>query len=106
MYARVTTLEIDTLRVDMHEAVALFHERVLPELREQPGYEGVTVLTAPAGQALLVTLWATPEAAEPNGFYLAQLSEFATLFRAPPGRERYEVAFSETPVLLPGLGAS
>jgi hypothetical protein len=33
MYARVTTLEIDTLRVDMHEAVALFHERVLRATR-------------------------------------------------------------------------
>ena len=38
MYARVTMLEIDPLRIDIEDAVALYSRDVLPELREQPGY--------------------------------------------------------------------
>jgi heme-degrading monooxygenase HmoA len=78
---------------------------VLPALRRQPGYEGVYVLTTPEGRALLMTLWASEEAAEagsPDGFYSEQLARHATLFRAPPGRERYEVSFAETTAPLLG----
>ena len=42
MYSRVTLLEIDTLRMGMEEAVELFREQVVPGLREQDGYEGVS----------------------------------------------------------------
>jgi hypothetical protein len=99
MFARVTLLEIDTTRMDVDDAVELFRERVLPELREEPGFEGVYVLTTPEGRALLMTLWATPEAAEPNGLYARRLADFALLFRAPPGREQYEVSLADAPAL-------
>jgi hypothetical protein len=99
MYARVTLLEIDATRMDVDDAVELFRERVLPELREEPGFEGVYVLTTPQGRALLMTLWATSEAAEPNGLYTRRLADFALLFRAPPGREQYEVSVAEAPAL-------
>jgi hypothetical protein len=99
MFARVTLLEIDTTRMDVDDAIELFRERVLPELREEPGFEGVYVLTTPEGRALLMTLWATSHAAEPNGLYTRRLADFALLFRAPPGREQYQVSLAEAAAL-------
>ena len=102
MYARVTLLEIDTLRVDVETALGLFREQVLPSLREQEGYEGVYVFGTPEGKGMLVSLWATEEAAEASagtGFYAAVLAQFMTLFKAAPGRERYEVLYADAPAL-------
>jgi hypothetical protein len=96
MYARVTLLEIDTVRTSMDAALALFREHTAPRLREQPGYRGVYVLTTPEGKGLLMSLWDTEQEAATegdHGFYEAELGHFATLFRSPPGRDRYEVAF-------------
>ena len=38
MYARVTMLEVDPLRIDIDEAVELFRRDVYPALYKQPGY--------------------------------------------------------------------
>jgi hypothetical protein len=101
VYSRVTLLEIDTVRVDMESAVELFEERVLPELRDQHGYEGVYVLTTPEGKALIMSLWETEEdaAGDHGRFYDEQLEQYMTLFREAPGRERYEVALADAPAL-------
>jgi len=43
-----------------------------------------------------MSLWDTEQEAATegdHGFYEAELGHFATLFRSPPGRDRYEVAF-------------
>ena len=96
MYARVTLLEIDTERVDVDDALTLYREQVMPDLRQQPGYEGVYVLATPEGRGLIMSLWASEEAADASaqsGFYSDVLARFVTLFRSPPGRERYEVRF-------------
>ena len=101
MHARVTLLEIDTIRMDMTDAVKMYKDEVMPELREQPGYEGALVLTTPEGKGLLVTFWDSREDAEAGGdtgFYPATLERYMTLFRSAPGRERYEVALAELPV--------
>jgi hypothetical protein len=98
MYSRVTLLEIDTLRTTVLAAVELFEDRVLPRLREQDGYEGVIVLANPDGKAMLVSVWADEEAALASaGFASGALEEFVTMFRSPPGREGYDVAFAEMP---------
>jgi hypothetical protein len=98
VYSRVTLLEIDTLRTTVDEAVELFEATVLPDLREQDGYEGIVVLANPDGQALLVSLWETEEdAAASAAFAREALERFVTLFRAPPGREQYEVRLAELP---------
>ena len=99
MYSRVTLLEIDTVRVDLDSALELFRERVLPQLRWQEGYEGVYVLTTPDGKALIMSLWETEEAAagDHGRFSDEQLASHMTLFREPPGRERYEVSFADVP---------
>jgi heme-degrading monooxygenase HmoA len=100
MYARVTLLELDPVRVSVSDALAMFEAEVLPNLRAQDGYEGAYVLTTPEGRALLMTLWESEEAAtnsSAQAFYSEQLERYLTLFRAPPGRERYEVALADLP---------
>ena len=99
MYSRVTLLEIDTVRVGLDSALELFRERVIPQLRKQDAYEGVYVLTTPDGKALIMSLWETEEAAagDHGRFYDEQLERYVTLFREPPGRERYEVSFADVP---------
>ena len=102
MYSRVTLLEFDALRFDVSEALERFQELVLPELRAQSGYEGVFVLANDEAKGLVMTLWASKEDADDalaSGFWAAQIEQFVTRFAAPPGREGYELVFSETPAL-------
>ena len=101
MFARVTLVEIDTVRMDMEAALEVFEADVLPEVRRQPGYAGVLVLTTPEGNGAIVSLWDTVDAAEATakaGFYSDVLQRHMTMFKSPPGRERYEVRFAELPV--------
>jgi heme-degrading monooxygenase HmoA len=103
MYSRVTLLEIDTLRVSVHEATEVFKKAVLPGLREQEGYEGVVVLATPEGKGMIITVWESEEAvAKSAGFSAEVLEEHVALYRAPPGREYYEVAFAEMPGVTVG----
>ena len=103
MYSRVTQLEIDTLRVPVADVVERFRAEVLPLLEEQEGFEGALALTTPEGKALLVTLWDTAEAADASAAFAAdQREQFVTVFRAPPGREHYEVAVFELPAVPVG----
>lgn len=108
MIARVTTAEIDAVRMSVDEATDLFRSSVLPALQEQEGYEGAYVLLSPEGKALAITFWSTEEAAEAGikgsrSFYAEQVEKFVTIFRAPPGRETYEVVLAEAPAGLAGL---
>ena len=103
MYSRVTLLEIDTLRVDVDDAVTLFRENVLSGLREQDGFEGVAVLVTDEGKGLIASFWESEEAAAAAaGFAAEALEEHTTLFRSPPGRDHYRVALAE----LPGVTVS
>ncbi|HEX6228474.1 MAG TPA: hypothetical protein VFZ41_03320 [Solirubrobacterales bacterium] len=107
MYARVTTVEIDTVRIGVEEAVAAYREEFVPRLGEQEGYEGVLVFATPDGKGLVITLWDSEEAAragtdEEGGVYTEAISRFMTVFRAPPGRGHYELAFSDVPTLSSG----
>ena len=103
MYARTTLLEIDTLRVSVDDALAQFEASVMPRLQEQPGFAGMYALTTPEGRAMLISFWDTAEQADASteaGWYPAVLAEFTTLFRSPPGRERYEVRLAVPPAVL------
>jgi hypothetical protein len=100
MYSRVTLVEVDTMRTGMDDALALFTERVFPALREQDGYEGVLVLTTPEGKGMILSFWEAEESADAaSAFAVGELERYLTLFRSPPGREHYEVAFAELPVV-------
>ena len=103
MYARVTQLEIDTLRTSVGELLELFREAVLPELQKQPDYRGVYAMSTPEGKAVLVSLWASEGAAaelNDGGWYSTVLADFATFFRSPPGRSYYEVLVADAPELI------
>jgi len=96
MYSRVTQLEIDTLRLDVGQAAQVFKDEVLPELHAQDGYLGVVALATPGGKGAIVTFWETEEEArDASGFASTQLERYVTIFRAPPGREAYEVMLSD-----------
>jgi hypothetical protein len=99
MYARVTLLEIDALRISVADALGVFRAETLARLREQPGYRGVWALANAEGKGLLMSLWDTEEqaATDQQAFYTEELGRFTTLFRAPPGRERYEVLLVDAP---------
>ena len=99
MFARVTLLEIDTVRESLDDAIDMFERDVLPRLRQLPGYEGVSVLTTPEGKAALISLWDKREQADvdASGWYARTLGEYATLFKAPPGRDCYEVRLVDMP---------
>ncbi|MFO7573326.1 MAG: hypothetical protein R6W48_12110 [Gaiellaceae bacterium] len=86
------------MRVTLEEAVELFRAAVLPRLRELEGFEGVVVLATPEGRGLLMSLWDGDEAAEASKpFAVAELERYVTMFRAPPGREHYQVVVAEFP---------
>lgn len=105
MYSRVTQLEVDTMRTSVDAALRVFAEEVLSQLREQPGYEGVYVLANEQGRGMIVTFWDSQPAADFGGgdsWYARQLEQHVTLFRAPPGRERYQVLLSEAPASSAG----
>ena len=100
MFARVTLFEIDTLRVSLDDALEQFKELVVPEVRKQEGYEGLYVRHTPEGKGLIMSLWASKEAAVAgveSGYYDEQVAKFVSVFRAPPGRDNYEVVFAEAP---------
>ena len=99
MYARLTQFEIDTLRIGMADAVQMFQDAVLPELRNQPGYLGIHIMHTPEGRGVLVTFWDSEEAATAavqSGFYDEQVQKFVLFTRQPPDRDHYEVVFSES----------
>jgi len=103
MYSRVTLLELDTVRVPADEALALFRREVVPRLHEQAGYEGVLVFLTPEGKGMLVTMWASEDdAAASAAFAAGELERLMMLFKAPPGREHYEVVFAELPGVFVG----
>ena len=98
MFSRVTLLEVDTVRTDVDAALERYRQEVLPRLREQAGYEGAFVLLNPEGQGLVLSLWSDEDALEATmPIAAAALQQFATVFRAPPGRERYEVRVADLP---------
>jgi hypothetical protein len=102
MYARVTLVEIDTLRSSVDEALELYKEHVVPKVREQDGFRGCVTMDTPEGKGMVITLWETAEQAESQaqtGFYPDVLAEFVTFFRSPPGRESYRVSYADVPAL-------
>ena len=98
MFSRVTLLEIDTLRVDVEDVLHEFRTRILPSVREMPGYEGITVMVTPEGKGMVVSFWETEEDVEGSASLAASaVEEFVTVYRAPAGREHYRVAYAEMP---------
>jgi heme-degrading monooxygenase HmoA len=101
MFARLTLFEIDILRISLDAALEQFEELVVPAARKREGYKGMYVMRTPEGKGLIMSLWASEEAAVAgveSGYYDEQVAKFVTVFRMPSGREHYEVVFSEAHV--------
>jgi hypothetical protein len=100
MFARVTLLEIDAVRADIDAVLDAFRREIMPQVRDQPGYQGLFVLSTPEGAGLVMSLWtdeASLEATAPIAS--AAIERFMTAFRAPPGREHYDVRIADVPAL-------
>jgi heme-degrading monooxygenase HmoA len=109
MVARVTLAEIDTVRMPVELAIERFDELVVPALRDQDGFEGFYLLTTREGKGMVLSFWRDEEAAEASlssGHYAAQLEKFVTLFRAPPGREQYDVSLADGSAIALSYGLS
>lgn len=102
MFARVTLFEIDTVRTSMAKALENFKDQVIPAMESQEGYEGLYVLGTPEGKGLILSLWSSQDAAiagVASGYYDEQVAKFMSVFRAPPGRDHYEVLLANPPQL-------
>ncbi len=100
MFSRVTLFEIDTLQIGVNAALEQFKNTVVPEMRKQEGYEGAYVMSTAEGKGLIMSLWKDEKAAEAgvgSGYYDSQVEKFVAMFRAPAGREHYEVIFADFP---------
>jgi len=102
MVVRATEAEIDVVRTNPADAVEMFRQSVIPDLREQDGYEGCYVLLSEDGKMLILSFWESNEAARAtrvSGFYQEQIEKFSDLvvYRQAPGREAYDVMIAETP---------
>ena len=100
MYARVTLLEVDVVRSDVEEVLDRYRHEVLPAVQSQPGYAGMFVLVNPDGPGLIMSLWSDEESLEATmPLASSAIERFLTVFRAPPGRESYEVRLADVPEL-------
>lgn len=102
MVVRATEAEIDVVRTNPADAIAIFKESVLPAVRSEEGYLGCYVLLSEEGKVLILSFWESNEAARAtrvSGFYQEQIDKFTDLvvYRQAPGREAYDVMIAETP---------
>ncbi len=63
MVVRATEAEIDVVRTNPADAIAVFREAVIPALHEEEGYEGCYVLLSEEGKMLVLSFWTSNEAA-------------------------------------------
>ncbi len=98
MHARLTTSQYPLDKVD--EALQIYRESILPELRRQPGFKGVMGLVDRSkGKAISLTLWESEADALASGagsaYMQEALAKFGSLFVAAPVIETYEVGLQE-----------
>lgn len=79
----------------VEEALRIYRDSVLPELKEIPGFEGGYVLTnAETGKGYIIGLWQTQADAESfqsSGTFREQSAKFEGVLAEAPSREVYEV---------------
>lgn len=102
--ARTLSLPIAGTRLD--EALAVYTETLLPELKRQAGFQGVLCLAdRQAGSGLGLSLWTSAEAMraadEPGAFFPRAAQALAAFFQVPPERGYYTVS-SQLQVAGPG----
>jgi len=55
-------------------------------------------MVTPEGKGMVVSFWESEETVEESaGVAATAVEEFVTVYRTPPGREHYRVAYAEMP---------
>lgn len=94
MYARIVTNFVQPNKVE--EGIQLYRESVLPETKQQRGFQGAMALADHSkSKVLVITLWQSEEDAQASGassaYLQAQFAKAASLYTAAPLVETYEV---------------
>jgi len=98
MHARLVTSQFQLDKLE--EALQLYRESILPEVRQLPGFKGRMVLgDRSKGKVITLTLWESEADARASGegsaFMQASVAQFAPFYAAPSVIEIYEVAAQE-----------
>jgi heme-degrading monooxygenase HmoA len=97
MYARVTTLHVQPGKLT--ELTAFMREAGSPALQQQPGFQGLLVLTAPeSDQAMTIALWdnlADIEVSAAASYAPEVTARLGSFVAGPPIRADYEVMIQE-----------
>ena len=105
MYARISTFEGSPENID--DELRRVRENVLPQLRQQEGFEGMVALTdQQTGKTLGITFWESEEALEASEEVADRLREDTAqaMSETIAGVERYEVGLFEVPSAGPVSG--
>ena len=94
-FARTLTLPVANARLD--EALAIYTDALLPQLKRLAGFQGVLWLAdREAGSGLGLTLWTSAEAMraadEEDGFFPTAAAKLVPFFHAVPVRNYYAVS--------------
>lgn len=91
MFARVT--HVHALPGKLGDVARLYQDAVVPLLQRQPGFKHTSLLTNFAtDKGMSITYWATEadrQAADSNGFLLAQIVKVIPMLAVPPVPESY-----------------
>lgn len=97
MYARLVTSQVQPGTED--EVVQIFHDSVVPDARQQPGFQGaMALIDREANKTISITLWQTEAEARrsaTSGYLQEQMNKFASHLLAPPVVETFEVPVQE-----------
>ena len=98
MYARISTFEGSPENID--QELRRVRENVLPQLRQQEGFEGMVALAdQQAGKTLGITFWESEEALQASEEAAERLREDTAqaMSETIAGVQRYEVGLFEVP---------
>ena len=98
MYARISTFEGSPENID--DELRRVRENVLPQLRQQEGFEGMVALAdRQSGKTLGISFWESEEALEASEEVAGRLREDTAqaMSETIAGVERYEVGLFEVP---------
>ena len=97
MYARVTTLHVQPGKLG--EFTGFMRDAGSPTLKQQPGFQGLLVLTDPKTErAMTIALWANKadiEASAAASYTPVVIAKLASFVTGLPVREDYEVVIQE-----------
>ena len=93
MHARVVSNQIQPGKMD--EWLAIVRDSVVPELKEQDGFQGfVALIDRERDKSIGYSMWTSAAdlaVSETSGNYQQQIAKLSSVLAGPPVREVYEV---------------